>query len=175
MNRWLGSILVAVVALGTISAAPQKTPVPPGPPEEEVIDTEISEMLGAWQIGDFTMMKNYYADDVIVVSGVWEPALVGWAKYLQGFMRQRERVTSVRLDRSNSFIRVAGNFAWATYLWDFSAKVDGTPTDAHGQATLIFQKRDGRWLIVHNHNSIIGEARPQQAAPAQQPPPKPGA
>jgi ketosteroid isomerase-like protein len=175
MNRWLGSILVAAVALGTISAAPQRTPLPPGTPEEEVLENEISEMLGAWQIGDFTMMKNYSADDVIVVSGAWEPALVGWAKYLQAYMRQREHVTSVRLDRTNSFIKVIGNFAWVTYQWDFSGIVDGTATDSRGQTTLIFQKREGHWLIVHNHTSIVGEALPQKPTPAQPPPAKPGA
>jgi uncharacterized protein (TIGR02246 family) len=176
-RRWLGSILLAAVALGTISAAPQKTPLPPAQPEEQAIDILISEMLGAWQIGDFTMLKNYYADDVTVVSGAWEPALVGWAKYLQAYMRQRERVTNVRLDRSNTFIRVQGNCAWATYQWDFGAVADGNPTAGRGQTTLILVKREGRWLIIHNHTSLVGDMQsqpPQQPVPAKQPPPKPG-
>src|SRR5712692_2389969 len=175
--RWLGSILLAVVALGTISAAPQRTPLPPGTPEEQVIDIQISEMLGAWQIGDFSLLKSYYADDVTVVSGAWEPALVGWARYLQAYMRQRERVTNVRLDRTNTFIRVQGNFAWATYQWEFAGVTDGNPSAARGQTTLVFEKREGRWLIVHNHTSLVGEMQsqpPQQPAPAKQPPPAPG-
>jgi ketosteroid isomerase-like protein len=100
---------------------------------------------------------------------------VGWAKYLQAYMRQREHVTNVRMDRSNSYVRVVGNFAWATYQWDFSANVDSTPTDARGQTTLIFQKREAHWLIVHNHTSIVGDAHARQATPAQPQPPKPGA
>ena len=176
-RSWLGSILLVTVALATISAAPQRTTLLPGTPDEQVLDVQISEMLGAWQIGDFTLLKGYYADDVTVVSGAWEPALVGWAKYLQAYMRQRERVTNVRLDRSNTFIHVQGNFAWATYQWDFSAVADGNPSAARGQTTLVFEKREGRWLIVHNHTSLVGEMQsqpPPQAAPAKQPPPKPG-
>ena len=173
-TRWLGLALLMVAALGTLSAGPQKTQLPPGTPDEQVIEVEISEMLGAWQIGDFTLLKSYYADDVTVVSGAWEPAIVGWAKYLQAYLRQRERVTNVRLDRTNTLIRVQGNFAWATYQWDFSAMADGNPADAHGQSTLLFQKREGHWLIVHNHTSLVGEmqshpAQPQ--APPQQKPP----
>lgn len=174
---WLGSILLAAVAVGTISAAPQRTQLLPGTPDEQVIDVQISEMLGAWQIGDFSLLKSYYADDVTVVSGAWEPALVGWSKYLQAYMRQRERVTNVRLDRSNTFIRVQGNFAWATYQWDFAAVADDNPSAARGQTTLVFEKREGRWMIVHNHTSLVGEMQsqtPQQPAPAKQPPPKPG-
>lgn len=175
---WLGSILLAAVVLGTVSAGPQRTALPPGTPDEQVLEVQISEMLGAWQIGDITLLKSYYADDVMVVSGAWEPALVGWAKYLQAYMRQRERVTNVRLDRFNTFIHARGSFAWATYQWDFSAVADGNPSAARGQTTLIFQKREGGWLIVHNHTSLVGDMQsqsPQQPAPVQQPPPKPGA
>jgi ketosteroid isomerase-like protein len=173
-NRWPVLILVMAAALGTTSAAPQKTLLPPGTPDAQVLEVEISEMLGAWQIGDFTMLKSYYADDVTVVSGAWEPAIVGWAKYLQAYTRQRDRVTNVRLDRSNTLIRVQGNFAWATYQWDFSAMVDGNSSAARGQSTLLFQKREGHWLIVHNHTSMVGEMQTQpaqQQAPPQQKPP----
>lgn len=176
-QRWLGAMLLGIVTLVTISAGPQKTPLPPGTPDEKVIDIQISEMLAAWQIGEFSLLKGYYADDVTVVSGAWEPALVGWGKYLQAYMRQRERVTNVRLDRSNTFIRVQGNFAWATYQWEFAGMADGNPSSAHGQTTLVLEKREGRWLIVHNHTSLVGEMQSpaaQQPPPAKQPPPRPG-
>ena len=175
-HRWLGLFLAMLLVLQTVSARPQHTPLPPGTPEEEVLENEISEMLGAWQIGDLTLLKSYYADDVMVVSGNWEPALIGWPKYMQAYMRQRERMTNVRLDRLNSYIRVQGNVAWATYQWDFSARVDGPITHARGQMSLIFQKREGHWLIVLNHTSLVGEAQtetPRQPSPAQPPPLRP--
>ena len=177
-GRWLyfalATVLITLTVLGTVSARPQHTQLAPGTPEEQVIDVEISEMLAAWQIGDITLLKSYYADDVMVVSGSYEPALAGWSKYLQAYLRQRERVTNVRLDRSNTYVHVAGNFAWATYQWDFSANVDGAATDARGQATLVFQKRDGHWLIVHNHTSMVGESTLQrQPKPTTPPPPAP--
>ena len=43
----------------------------------------------------------------------------------------------VRLDRSNTVIKVAGNLAWACYQWDFAATVDGQPSTAQGQTTLV--------------------------------------
>ncbi len=169
---WLWAIFAPLLALGSVSAGSRKTQLPPKPPDEQLIDTNISAMLGAWQIGDFGMMKNYYADDVLVVSGAWEPALLGWNNYVQAYMRQRERVQSVRLDRSNTFTRIQGNFAWSTYQWSFAAYVDGKPTVARGQTTLIFEKRNDRWLIVHNHTSLVDQS-PEQAPPPQTPPPQP--
>ncbi len=175
-QRWLGLLLAILVILQTVSARPQHTQLAPGTPEEQVLEIEISEMLGAWQIGDTTLLKSYYADDVMVVSGSWEPALIGWARYMQAYMRQRERVSSVRLDRMNTYIHVQGNVAWATYQWDFSAIVDGSGMSARGQTSLVFHKREGHWLIVLNHTSLVGEAQtetPRQPPPSAKPPAAP--
>ncbi len=139
--------------------------------DDQAVDLAISEMLGAWQIGDIELMHKYYADDVVVVSGAWEPPLVGWAKFREAYQRQRERMQGGRLERSNTFISVRGNLASAVYQWEFAAVVDGKPTTARGHTTLILEKRADRWLIVHNHTSLVPEL---QAPPAAQPePPKP--
>jgi len=64
------------------------------------------------------------------------------------------------MDRSNTYIKLSGNFAWATYQWDFSAVVDGQPSSSRGQTTLVLEKRNGQWLIVHNHTSLAQTSQP---------------
>src|SRR5208337_2424816 len=59
-------------------------------------------------------------------------------------------------------------FAWACYQWEFTAIVDGVPASAFGHTTLVFEKRNDVWLIVHNHTSLVQAS--QTAAPAAQPP-----
>ena len=144
-------------------------------PEEQKIDTAISEMLGAWQLGDTEKLHAHYADDVDVVNGTWAPPVVGWPNYLMSYQSQRARTQQVRLDRSNTLVRIApsGNTAWACYQWEFSAVVDGSPISAFGQTTLVFEKRNDVWLIVHNHTSLIQAsqaAAPATPAPAATPP-----
>jgi ketosteroid isomerase-like protein len=144
------------------------------PTDEQAVDTSITEMLGAWQIGDMETLKKYYADNVLVVSGVWEPPLLGLDKYLQAYQRQRERMQGAQLNRTNTFIRVQGNVAWAVYQWTFTGVVDGQAVGYRGHTTLVFEKRNGRWLIITNHTSLA--APPPNAQPAQpeaQPPVKP--
>jgi ketosteroid isomerase-like protein len=133
--------------------------------DQQQIDYMISEMLGAWQIGDVERMHKDYDENVSVVSGIWSPPLIGWNSYLASYQQQRARMKEVRLDRSNTFIKVAGNFAWACYQWDFGGMVDGRPAAAKGQTTLIMEKKDNRWLIVHNHTSLIENS---SAPPASQ-------
>jgi ketosteroid isomerase-like protein len=153
--------------------APQKdapadtTPVIPQA-DDQAVDTAITEMLGAWQIGDVEMLKKYLADNLLVVSGYWEPPLMGIDKYIAAYQRQRERVRGPQLNRTNTFIRVQGNVAWAVYQWVFTGEVDGQPTGYRGHTTLVFEKRNGRWLIVTNHTSIA--SLPQEAVPQQTPP-----
>jgi len=123
--------------------------------DENQIDYMISEMLGAWQIGDVEKLHKDYADDVTVVNGAYAPPIIGWTNYLAIYQQQRTRIQQVRMDRSNTMIKVAGNIAWACYQWDFAAVTDGAPTTAQGQTTLVMEKRNNHWVIVHNHTSMV--------------------
>jgi ketosteroid isomerase-like protein len=178
-------LLVSLALASTASAQKKKKKddTSPNPatatilPDEQRIDNAIGEMLGAWQLGDVEKLHSHYADDVDVVNGMWAPPVVGWPNYVASYQSQRARAQQVRLDRTNTLIRLApsGNTAWASYQWEFSAVVDGVPSSAFGHTTLIFEKRNDNWLIVHNHTSLVQAT--QTAAPAAQPlpatPPKP--
>jgi ketosteroid isomerase-like protein len=145
--------------------ADSKNFVPLG--DEQQIDYLISEMLGAWQLGDIEKLHKDYADDVSVVNGIWAPPVFTWTNYLAAYQQQHARMQQVRMDRSNTFIKLKGTIAWACYQWDFSAVVDGQPSVAHGQTTLIMEKRNDHWVIVHNHTSMVPSNQP--IAPANTP------
>src|SRR5258707_15089804 len=57
--------------------------------DEQQIDYMISEVLGAWQIGDSARMHKNYSDDVSVVNGGLEPPLIGWAQFKELFKIQQ--------------------------------------------------------------------------------------
>jgi ketosteroid isomerase-like protein len=145
--------------------------------DEQRIDYMISETLGAWQIGDTERMHKNYADDVSVVNGGWAPPIIGWGNYELLFKQQRATMQQVRLDRSNTYIKVNGATAWACYQWDFSAVVNGLPAAARGQTTYVLVKKDNRWLIAHDHTSVVQSTQQQQPAtntPPAAAPVKPG-
>jgi ketosteroid isomerase-like protein len=180
---WLGrkAALVAAFVLMLLSSAaalaqkPSKKPSKDQKgdkvafPDDRAIDLAISEMLAAWQLGNVEMLHKYYADDTTIVSGGWEPPLVGWANYLKAYQSQRERLQTPRLDRTNTLIKVRGNLAWAVYQWEFNAVVDGKAYTARGHTSLILEKRGDRWVIVHNHTSIVPETPPAPPADAPKP------
>ena len=143
-----------------IAAADSTNPLVPMS-EDNQIDYMISEMLGAWQLGDIEKLHKDYADDVTVVNGGYAPPVMGWQNFVTLYQQQRARMQQVRMDRSNTFIKVNGSIAWACYQWDFAATVDGQPATAQGQTTLVLEKRNNHWVIVHNHTSLV----PQNATP----------
>ena len=131
--------------------------------DEQQIDYMLSVMLGAWQIGDVEKLHSTYADDVSMVSGSWAPPVIGWANYLAVYQQQRARVQRVRMDRMNTYIKVNGNTGWACYQWDFSATLDGQPMESQGQMSVVVEKRNNQWVIVHNHTSLTPGLQPTPA------------
>lgn len=142
--------------------------------DEQQIDYLLSTMLGAWQMGDIEKLHSTYADDVSMVNGSWAPPVVGWTNYLAIYQPQRARMQQVRMDRSNTYIKVSGNTGWACYQWDFSATVDGQPVQSRGQTTVVLEKRNNHWVIVHNHTSLApGAPQANPTTTPQQTPAKP--
>jgi ketosteroid isomerase-like protein len=138
--------------------------------DEQQIDYLLSEVLGAWQLGDTEKLHSDYADDVTIVNGSWAPPILGWTEYAAVYQQQRARMQQVRMDRYNTHIKVSGTVGWACYQWEFAGVVDGQQTASQGQTTVVLEKRNNHWLIVLNHTALA--AKPPQAAPASAPSPQ---
>jgi ketosteroid isomerase-like protein len=141
--------------------------------DEQQIDYMLSEMMGALQVGDVEKLHSTYADDVSMVSGSWAPPVMGWANYVSVYQQQRARLQRVRMDRTNTYIKVKGDVAWACYQWNFTGTLDGQPMQSQGQTTVVMEKRNGHWLIVHNHTSLTPAPASTNTPAPQQAPAKP--
>jgi ketosteroid isomerase-like protein len=138
-------------------------------PEDSQVDMAIGEMLAAWQVGDLELLKKHYAEDVIVVSGAFAPPVVGLAKYVEVYQRQWAQVQQQNIERKNTLVVVRGNTAWATYQWTYVAQMNARVAEYQGHTSLVLEKRNGVWLIVHNHTSLVApSATPQTAAADKQ-------
>ena len=137
--------------------------MPPGN-DNELIDYRIAEMLAGWQLGDVNLMHGVYADDVSVVSGSYEPPIIGWTNFLATYQKLRARITLAQKDRRNTYTVVRGTLAWSSFQWEFHGEVDGAPAHWRGQTTLVLEKRAGKWMIVHDHTSVVADASAPAAA-----------
>ncbi len=142
-------------------------------PESDKINNDIGEMLAAFQLGKIDMMHKYYSDNVTFVSGDYAPPVVGWQNYVPIYERQWAAFQGVQLNRRNTLVFIHGDVAWASYQWEFDALLRGQPYSMRGQTTLIFNKVNDNWLIVHNHTSQVyappAYAQAPTPAPTSQP------
>ena len=135
-------------------------------PDAEAIDQAIGEALGYWQIGDTESLHKYYAEDVVLVSGTWEPPIIGWDNFLKAYQAQRAQISGARMDRSNTLIKVNGNSAWATYQFVYVAQSEGKVAEFRGHTTLFLVKQANRWVITLNHSSVVDSSLPAPATSA---------
>lgn len=165
MERSLRAIFVAMTILllssgvwaqknkkdKTPANSDQSVPAMPLPPADE-IDHDIGEMLGAQQLGNLEEMHKYYADSATFVSSNYGPPIVGWSNWAAGYERQKTAFQQMQIVRRNTYVYTHGDAAWATYQWEFTARMtDGKPFAARGQTTLVLTRIGNNWLIMHNH------------------------
>lgn len=175
----LASMAIAIPARAQKKNKNAPPPTDPGPemqaalhtPDSEAIDQTIGQALGYWQIGDTNSMHKYYADDVVLVSGAWEPPVIGWDNFVKAYEAQRAQISGARLDRSNTLIKVDGSSAWATYQFVYATQRQGKVVQFRGHTTLILAKRAERWVITLNHSSIVDSsiAEPAPSMSSAQP------
>jgi len=134
-------------------------------PDEQQIDYLLSDM---WAPGRLATSRSAQglADDVSIVNGSWAPPLsAGPTTWLSTSSSAR---ACSRCGWTAEYVhQVSGTVGWACYQWDFAAIVMAQPSASQGQTTVVLEKRNNRWVIVHNHTSLA------TAPPPATPPAKP--
>jgi len=117
----------------------------------------LSDMLAPGRLG-YREAAQDYADDVSIVNGSGAPIL-GWTNYLAVYQEQRARMKQVRMDRSNTYIKVSERWRGVLPV-DFAGVVMASRVHRRAHDSVL-EKRSNRWVIVHNHTSLAS-ARHQQ-------------
>ena len=69
------------------------------------------------------------------------------------------REFAIRADEARGGI--SGDTAWVAAPWDsLGTNADGSTYSRPGRLTIVFTRRDGRWLAHHTHFSLVPQPRP---------------
>lgn len=79
----------------------------------------------------------------------------GWEEYKEGVKKILGQFSSATFSPHEDLkVTRRGNLAWTSVTFHMAAKPKtGAPMELDGRHTAIWQKREGRWLIVHEHFS----------------------
>lgn len=117
---------------------------------------QVDEWMSAWRALDVDRAGALYAKDADILYFDGAPLKYsGWAEYAKGAKAGFAALKAVEISPfADLVIHRNGNVAWSTgTLWMTVVPNQGDSTRLNLRSTLIWEKRAGRWLIVHEHLS----------------------
>ena len=118
----------------------------------------IKRYYAAWSTLNPDNASFLYAQDADLVFFDIAPLKYngGWREYRDNFKKNLAPGFSSLIITPNNDVKVTrrGNVALTTLTFHLSAKhKDGTPLEFDGRHTIVWEKRGGQWLIIHEHVS----------------------
>lgn len=131
-------------------------PTPAAQSPEQEVRTANLRFYAAFESLDLEQMAAVWAHDESVecVHPGWE-LLLGWEEVRESWARIFANTKRVKIALSSVWVRIEGEVAWAAGTEHVtSAFADGFD-EVVTQATNIFIRRDGQWLMVLHHASPL--------------------
>jgi uncharacterized protein (TIGR02246 family) len=127
--------------------------------EEAAVRAIVQASMGAWDRKDLAWFEASSAHDADQVNFGTDAAeyWVGWDAVRAAVKAQFAALSNARFTCRDVRVKVhpSGAVAWATYLWDGEGTSGGEPFSLKGvRATIIYEKRGGKWLAVSSHYSV---------------------
>lgn len=153
MIKTIGALWLILSVCGTLPAAESKK----SGDTAEFKDL-IRQYYAAWSSGSPENPARLYAKDSnLVFYDVAPLKYIGWDEYKQGVQKNLfdNMVSATLTPKDDLVVTRRGNVAWTTVTGHLSAKMkDGKGLEADTRQTAIWEKRGGKWLIVHEHVSV---------------------
>ena len=148
VRLWVAVMCVAVtISLPAIAADK----------DEDEIRALVPRIVQAWESLDPAKVDPYYATDANLTFFDLAPMkYANWAEYRVGVKKMffdPNRSIKFKLNEDMG-VHHQGNLAWVTFTWgaDIVPK-QGAASKLAGRWTMILERRNGRWLVVHEHVS----------------------
>jgi uncharacterized protein (TIGR02246 family) len=158
------NLLKSVLAMGVIflvalaGAARTKMAEEKSAPDAE-FKALIEGYYAAWSTLNLDNAAKYYAKDAdLIFYDIAPLKYKDWAEYRAGVQKAFiDVISGGKLTPNMNDLRVTrrGNIAWTTLTFHLSATPKaGGSMELDARHTAIWEKRDGKWLIVHEHISV---------------------
>jgi ketosteroid isomerase-like protein len=110
---------------------------------------------------DFPLMKQswLHADWVKCLHPGWE-LLVGWEDVWGSWEDIFRSTDQMMVSISRALVHVSGDTAWVSCLENVTMASQNSFSTALVEATNLFVRRDGRWLLVHRHTTALAGDAP---------------
>lgn len=156
-----GCAALAAIAFGLNLLAPASAAQTS---DEKAVRDVLTREAAAIEKGDLAALDKIWATDESVTVFESGHANYGWSDYREHHLApELKEFKNTKYAFLDVQVKVDGKTAWATFKYTLSADIGARHVDAGGLGTVVLEKREGNWRIVHWHSS----------APRRQPSPAP--
>ena len=158
-------------------ASEKTAPDAPGEKAVREVQATFDKYIDGWRRADIEALSHVYATDARVI-GIWpDPTLTypvqGWTEVRRELERVFDFGKGMNMSYSPRHVEIYGDMAIISTNWEWidgDTAAPGTPEAklaeerrlemkkegfGGGQATFIFQHRGNRWVLVHEHASVL--------------------
>lgn len=123
---------------------------------EKAVKDILDIYIRAYARKDLDKMMSLFADDPdLVFIGTGEDEWVqGYEDLKKGFKRDFKQADEIDIGFENLNISSSEDVAWASMRMMMNAVVSGEEVILVGRLSLVAEKRDNKWFIVHLHFSL---------------------
>jgi ketosteroid isomerase-like protein len=135
--------------------------------EEEVLAANRT-FYAALHTLDMSLMAQVWlhADWVKCLHPGWD-LLMGWDEVGRSWEEIFRSTEQMMVSITRPLVHVAGDVAWISCLENVTTAYQNDFSTAMVEATNIFVRRSGRWLLVHRHTTPLPEPPPDASTPVQ--------
>jgi ketosteroid isomerase-like protein len=152
--RW---VLYVVLALGGAMLTFVGARAQQAASEESTFQKLTDDYCAAWSTGNADAPAKFYAkDDGLVFYDVAPFSYHGWKEYHDGVQKNfLDEAAEIKLTAGKDLkVHRRGMVVWTTVTMHLHDKAkDGKVTEADLRYTGIWERRGGKWLLVHEHTS----------------------
>lgn len=123
---------------------------------EREISAAITRMVDAYGGRDMEALSVAFApdDDVVMYGTGADERRVGLAEIRAQSQRDWDQSDAIAMRFDSQAISAAGDVAWAALDGAFEVSAGGQSMEIPARVSVIFENREGRWLVVHAHFSM---------------------
>ena len=161
------AVLSALAVLSGVWAAagPSLSVVEKG---EEEIRARFAAFNQAWERRDMTFVRDYYAHDAEMLLFFERRQLLGWPRVETLYENMFSHASRGRVESTTSNLQVKafGNVGYVAANFHLQVTEPSGEVSADvGRQTVVFERREGRWVVVHRHTSFQAPPGPQRRVP----------
>ncbi|MFQ6093862.1 MAG: nuclear transport factor 2 family protein [bacterium] len=152
MNRWftVGLLLFGIFGLGCSKYVDPLT-------EIAAVKVALDRFYIAQQKEDMTALSALFAHegDLVVFGPDEGERYVGWEAVKGMYQRQMDATEGLQTTLTDQVIKVSkdGAVSWVSSLNHATGQIGDEAVETDYRATVVLEKREGKWLIVHIHTS----------------------